>query len=143
MKNGTTLISLTSLVLLASSFTQVPAQSIQKWVDAEGKTHYGVQPPKEAQSKSIKAPPAGNPSQAFVADQVTLYSTSWCGYCKKARAYLQRNDIEFTELDIEKDRFAKAAYDRAGGAGIPFLVKGENILRGFRASSYDRFFSSK
>ena len=40
------------LVLLFSS--QVNAETIQKWTDAEGKIHYGDRPPMEVQSKEVK-----------------------------------------------------------------------------------------
>jgi len=34
--------------------------------------------------------------------QVTMYSTGWCGYCRKARESFTRQGIPFKELDIEK-----------------------------------------
>jgi thiol-disulfide isomerase/thioredoxin len=34
--------------------------------------------------------------------QVTMYSTSWCGYCRKARQVFTQQNIPFRELDIEK-----------------------------------------
>ena len=35
--------------------------------------------------------------------QVTMYSTPWCGYCKRLKAQLGREGIAFTEVDIEQD----------------------------------------
>ncbi len=32
---------------------------------------------------------------------VTMFSTTWCGYCRRLKAQMQREGIEFTELDIE------------------------------------------
>ena len=32
-----------------------------------------------------------------------MYTTPWCGYCKRLRAQLDRADIEYTEIDIERD----------------------------------------
>ncbi len=32
---------------------------------------------------------------------VTMYSTPWCGYCKRLKAQLGREGIDFTEVDIE------------------------------------------
>jgi arsenate reductase-like glutaredoxin family protein len=37
---------------------------------------------------------------------VTLYCTSWCPACRKARAYLQAHDIAYVEIDISRDRAA-------------------------------------
>jgi len=120
------------------SFCQIQAAQIQKWTDETGKTHYGSSAPVTMDSKKIKNASIGNSSA--VSEEVTLYATSWCGYCKKARAYMARNGIQYREYDIEKDRFANARYKRLGGRGIPFLVKGDEVVRGFNISSYDRFF---
>jgi mycoredoxin len=32
---------------------------------------------------------------------VTMYSTTWCGYCRRLKAQMQREGIRFTEVDIE------------------------------------------
>ncbi|MGI1072728.1 DUF4124 domain-containing protein, partial [Pseudomonas aeruginosa] len=50
-----------SLLLALSSFAM--AAPIYKWVDAEGVTHFGAQPPQGAQATTVNtqtAPPPGN-----------------------------------------------------------------------------------
>ena len=32
---------------------------------------------------------------------VTMYTTTWCGYCQRLKAQMGREGIEFTEVDIE------------------------------------------
>lgn len=34
---------------------------------------------------------------------LTMYSTVWCGYCQRLKAQMQREGIEFIEVDIEHD----------------------------------------
>ena len=34
--------------------------------------------------------------------QITMYSTPWCGYCKRLKSQLDREGIEFAEIDIEQ-----------------------------------------
>lgn len=34
---------------------------------------------------------------------LTMYSTSWCGYCRRLKAQLDREGIGYTEVDIEQD----------------------------------------
>lgn len=34
---------------------------------------------------------------------VTMYSTPWCGYCKRLKAQMNRAAIDFAEVDIEQD----------------------------------------
>ncbi|NND82917.1 MAG: glutaredoxin family protein [Gammaproteobacteria bacterium] len=69
-----------------------------------------------------------------------LFATSWCGYCKKAREYMRRNGIAYVEYDIEKDGAARAEYLRYKGRGVPFLVMGDETLRGYTLKRYNRFF---
>ena len=35
--------------------------------------------------------------------QVTMYSTTWCGYCQRLKAQMAREGIAYTEVDIELD----------------------------------------
>jgi len=83
-----------------------------------------------------------DPSQQHVSGQVSaqasthgapvvLYATSWCGYCEKAREFLNEKNIAYVEYDIEKSSEGKRQYDRLGVNGVPvLLVKGETV-RGF------------
>lgn len=42
---------------------------------------------------------------------ITMYSTSWCGYCIRLKSQMQREGLPFTEVDIEAD---PAAADYVG-----------------------------
>lgn len=33
---------------------------------------------------------------------VTMYTTGWCGYCARLKAGLQRDHIDYDEVDIEQ-----------------------------------------
>jgi mycoredoxin len=35
--------------------------------------------------------------------QLTMYSTSWCGYCRRLKTALKSAGIEYSEVDIEAD----------------------------------------
>ena len=37
---------------------------------------------------------------------LTVYSTTWCGPCKRLKAQLTREGISFREVDIERDTSA-------------------------------------
>jgi len=70
---------------------------------------------------------------------VELYVTSWCGYCKRARAFLQARGISFQEYDIERDSAAAqrmAIFNPRGG--VPVAVIGGQTLIGFHQPSYER-----
>ena len=34
---------------------------------------------------------------------VTMFSTTWCGYCRRLKSQLHHEGIPFTEVDIERD----------------------------------------
>lgn len=34
---------------------------------------------------------------------VTMYSTPWCGFCRRLKTQLAREGIEITEINIEQD----------------------------------------
>jgi mycoredoxin len=62
--------------------------------------------------------------QNSMSDQFTLYSTPWCGYCHRLKGQLQREGIEFAEVDIEQHPEAAAIVERAnlGNQTVPTLV---------------------
>lgn len=67
--------------------------------------------------------------------QITVYTTAWCGVCKQAKAFLQQRNVQFVERDVERDDQAAAELGakakRAGvmPQGVPVIdVYGELML---------------
>ncbi len=55
---------------------------------------------------------------------VRIYSTSWCGYCRRLKSQMSREGIAFTEVNIEQDP-ASADYVMSVNGGnqtVPTLV---------------------
>ena len=73
---------------------------------------------------------AATPPKRAARPEVTLFSTSWCGYCTKARAFFQREKIMFSEYDLEKDPSARAKMGQlAKKAGVaPETLQGVPII---------------
>lgn len=138
-----------SLILLFALTFALPAQAkIYKWTDAEGKSHFSAAKPADPASienrndlevKSPQPTPADNKAQT-IAPQVDLYVTSWCPYCKKAMAFLRKNNIAFNTYDIEQDASAAARKKDLdpGYGGIPLAVINGTTIRGFSESSYQQ-----
>lgn len=63
---------------------------------------------------------------------VTLYATSWCGYCAKTRQFFALNRIPYTEYNIETSAYGKAEYNKiAKGRGVPVIdIKGY-VIQGY------------
>lgn len=76
------------------------------------------------------------PAVGEEAPVVTLYSTSWCGWCRKSRELMRSLGIAFVERDVEHD--AQAAADKARlapGSGVPVMVRGREIQAGFNEAT--------
>ncbi len=66
--------------------------------------------------------------------KVILYSTVWCEFCAKTRAFLEEKAIPYYEYDIERSVEGKRQYDSLGGRGVPVILIKGNVVRGFRPS---------
>ncbi|HEX8932886.1 MAG TPA: mycoredoxin [Pseudonocardiaceae bacterium] len=56
--------------------------------------------------------------------KVTMYSTVWCGYCRRLKAQLDRAGIDFDEVDIEHDAAAASfvAGVNGGNQTVPTVL---------------------
>jgi glutaredoxin 3 len=68
----------------------------------------------------------------FAMAPVTIYTTSWCPYCKQAKALLTRKGAAFTEIDVETGPdLRKEMTQRAGGrTSVPQIFIGETHVGG-------------
>jgi len=55
---------------------------------------------------------------------ITMYSTTWCGYCQRLKAQMGREGIEYVEVDIERDPEAAAFVESVNGGNqtVPTLL---------------------
>lgn len=108
-----------------------------------------VVPPRSAPGSSapqLSAPPSSAPEAgATTADtaradsdepKVTLYMTSWCGYCRRTSSLLKALQVDFVEKDIEQDPEAAKEYRQKakGYSGIPVVDINGRIVKGFKAT---------
>ena len=56
--------------------------------------------------------------------ELTMYTTSWCGFCKRLKAQLARDGIAMAEIDIERDPAAAAFVESVNGGNqtVPVVV---------------------
>ena len=54
----------------------------------------------------------------------TMYTTTWCGFCARLKAQLQREGIDYVEVDIEREPDAAEIVMQANGGNqtVPTLV---------------------
>lgn len=55
---------------------------------------------------------------------VLMYSTTWCGYCRRLRTQLDSEGIGYTVVDIEQDPEAAAYVEQVNGGNqtVPTVV---------------------
>jgi len=58
------------------------------------------------------------------ASAVTMYTTTWCGYCVRLKKLMQREGIDYAEVDIEVDESAADLVMAANGGNrtVPTLI---------------------
>ncbi len=63
---------------------------------------------------------------------VTIYTTSWCPYCRAAKALLTKKGVDFTEIDVDgKPELRQAMTARASGrTSVPQIFIGETHVGG-------------
>jgi len=138
--------------------------TLYKSTGPDGKTIYSDRPPsnaKEAKTLTFQNGPASPLSAETLAyveqlrksadarasapppRETVLFSATWCGYCKQAKAYLASKQVAYSEFDIDtKDGLL--AFARAGGkGGVPLLVVDGKSVAGFSVPSYDAIFASR
>ena len=153
------------LIVSACLTLAVARAEIYKWVDADGNVHFSDQksstrakpvelkatinsyngstlPTFERNTNNRNLPPSKDHKLPSLAPkQVVMYSTVWCGFCKKAKDYFKQKGIAYTEKDIEKSAPAKKEYQSLGGGGIPLILvghqQGTRKLSGFSTTRFD------
>ena len=69
---------------------------------------------------------------------VTVYSTTWCGFCKMVKAYLESKKVAFTEVNVEEDREAGAyIVEQTKQMGVPVTKIGDVFIIGFDRQRID------
>ncbi len=66
-------------------------------------------------------------------NDVVIYSTTWCGYCERARGLLSRKGVEFREIKLDEEPAERETMmTRSGGRrSVPQIFIGERHVGGF------------
>lgn len=132
--------------------------NVYRSLSRDGKVTYSDQPPSTGKVQKIysfenlpSSPVPDRPKtqesvgqkkpspQAPTMTGTYLYSANWCGYCRKAKAYLNQRGIAYQEIDIDTAE-GGAAFTTEGRGGIPLLVRNGQRVRGFSTAAYDALF---
>jgi len=63
---------------------------------------------------------------------VTIYSTTWCHFCKEAKKFFTENNVKFKEINVEEDQeAAREMVEKSGQMGVPVIDIDGTIIVGF------------
>ncbi len=63
---------------------------------------------------------------------VIIYSASWCAPCKYAKKLLDDKNINYKEIDIEKDDINRQELQKlTGGLTVPQIIINNKCIGGF------------
>ena len=139
-------------LICALTLSTLPASAdeIHRWVDAQGQVHFGDRAPEGAESQRVTVRPNVYSSPAVEAVQdnfhspstIVLYSTAWCGYCRKAREYFRSKGIAYSEYDVETSDKGRRDYARLGARGVPVILVGGKRLNGFSPQAFEQLYAA-
>jgi glutaredoxin len=71
--------------------------------------------------------------------EVVMYSTSWCGYCRAARAWLKSQGITYVDHDVEREPAAQQRHAQLNPrGGVPVFEVDGQVVHGFDAITLER-----
>ena len=146
-------------VVLLSVVASVQAQTLYKFIGPDGKVVYSDRPPASGKiEKTLKVQDLPNTAlpQKTLAELaalrkivkpgavpmtgVVLFSATWCGYCRQAKAFLAQRGVSYQEKDIDTPEGKLAYVQAGGGGGVPMPVANGTVTRGFSSETYESLF---
>lgn len=95
--------------------------------------------PRETTAASAKPRPAG---------PVIMYTTAWCGVCKRAKAYLDQAHVSYVEKDVELSEAYAAEYQAKRAqhglrSGVPLIDVDGLFMVGFGPDGLRRMLETR
>jgi len=134
--------------LLATAFAGTAAAQY-RWVDANGKVHYGDSPPRDAKdvrSLSMRQAPAGSEANASLPFElrraverapVVLYTAPDCQPCAPAAAALRERGVPYSERTVTSNEDLQEFRRITGGLRLPHVTVGSLSQNGFNAETWN------
>ena len=136
------------VLLGALALNAAHADSLYRWVDKEGKVHYGDKPAADALSAEQKRFSAAasvsdddlpyNLRKAKQDFPVTLYVAKTCAEaCVQARTFLNSRGIPFAEKNLTSEADL-AMFGKLNPSGmVPSLTVGKTLLSGYESGAWN------
>jgi len=140
-------------------FSSLSYAEMYYWTDGNGVKHFTNTPPegsidniekikeyayteneeiKIEQNESVKKPkntyrkePVKKQEKFKQSQEVVMYSTPRCGYCRRAKAFFNKHDVKFTDYNVASSKDAKKKFKALNGKGVPLIFIGDKRIVGF------------
>lgn len=88
---------------------------------------------KKVEAGTAPSTTKGTVEEEKVVQPVIVYVTRWCGYCRKAMAYLDSQGVKYVQKDIEQNRAHMDEMIKKTGRmmGVPVIDIDGKIILGF------------
>ncbi len=64
--------------------------------------------------------------------QIVMYSTTWCGYCQRARGLLARKGVDVREIKVDENPGQREIMvQKSGRRTVPQIFIGERHIGGY------------
>jgi len=71
--------------------------------------------------------------------KVVVYSTPTCPYCKRAKDYLSRKGVTYTDINVAQDREkANEMIEKSGQMSVPVITIDNEVIVGFNQDLLDK-----
>ena len=125
-------------VNLVSSLEDVPLA----WRERAGRIEV-ERGPVAATSGGFGSPASGDPSERAFAYEpdpvVVVYTTSWCGWCRKTLAFLDQKGVRYENRDIEANAsHRRELVEKTGRTSIPVVEIDGELIRGYDPARMER-----
>ena len=73
--------------------------------------------------------------------KITIYSTQNCPYCRMAKAFLEKHNVQYESLDVGNDTVAaQKMIDLSGQRGVPVIMVDDEVIVGFDSDRLNELF---
>lgn len=135
------------LLLLLCLSSPLYAQTMYRWIDAEGTVHYSNQPPpagaKAVEEKKLRPSTAGGGEMSYATREamknfpVVFYSTDCGDPCANGRELLAKRGVPYIEKNPQTpEASAELKQLIEGELVVPVLKVGRTVLRGFESGQW-------
>lgn len=145
--------SIQRLAVLLLLLIALPAPAQQyRWTDDKGRTQYSDTPPppsarnvqkKEMKGSVVESLSTSELARAVKDAPVTLYTSTTCKEgCTMVRDALNKRGVPFKEVQVWDQATNEELKKVSGGNGVPVLVVGASVQKGFEQGAFDALLDS-